>query len=838
MSMASLMFVAAVAHAGLPHLPESTIERGGVTFDFASISEHRFASAFDPGKNILKNPPSGTLTAPKTYDFTLPHTNGGVWRVSCRYRIRHEKMNAANFAVRPGGSSSYAIPECPISWGVLSDVAKVTCGEDRISVTFGIYAGGTFEFRDMSIVDETPKDPVVIQLSVIDLLDRTFAVSEGQAGILQMYWRKTDKKKAYAPEGFSAEVLLPPGIAFAGAAYADENTVKTEMRPDGSSVTRFRVSSRAPRPGDSFANWSPLATAVKAVRGVGTCGKGRISISYDRDGNRFCCSSSDVSFVIVPCISAKRPRVYANGIKSGGDAVGAFKGEAREDVAALMGDCGVSWIANGGGGDTVDAWRRHGIRHITPEVWPVGNGFMVGVAARIPAEDRFVAVDPKTGSPIEMRGAVCPVTIYEGSDFFRNDTVPMITRQLKGATGAWSNWEPGMFEQRGCMCDRCCRRFAEYMQKPYDEVKSAWPRCIMKGGVWHKEVKKFRSLEHAKVIHALDKVVTAASGGSDSDGFIPGIAWIQMSRWWRPRNYTPETQAIDYAGEMKWMCPWGPYVAWEAAHPYVYAKRKPLCHFFAAKEMRETVDADYPLPRRPKLMAFPQGAQCAHWITQPEHIGMALDSYFFNGFEASVIYFFPDGYDARYWERFADATTRAAAYENYVLNGRRVDASVKISAVGPYAANVKHLSSFLPEVTDKSPLQAVSYRLGNRQIVAVFNFWQKGEAFFNLKVSGLKGDVAVVDENGVLWAGSDESRLRCGDDLAEVGVDLVVPAARCRVFEFRADGDVSGAKSVFDEKAFQRLLERRRGDLNRAAEEDAAAEKAEGPSAPDYYPVI
>ena len=67
--MVSLVLAAAMAAArvGPPDLPEAAIERGGVTFDFASISEHRFASAFDPGKNILKDPPSGTLTAPKTY---------------------------------------------------------------------------------------------------------------------------------------------------------------------------------------------------------------------------------------------------------------------------------------------------------------------------------------------------------------------------------------------------------------------------------------------------------------------------------------------------------------------------------------------------------------------------------------------------------------------------------------------------------------------------------------------------------------------------------------------------------------------------------------------------
>lgn len=217
---------------------------------------------------------------------------------------------------------------------------------------------------------------------------------------------------------------------------------------------------------------------------------------------------------------------------------------------------------------------------------------------------------------------------------------------------------------------------------------------------------------------------------------------------------------------------------------------------------------------------------------------MAFDSNFFNGFEATLGYYFPQGYDARYWERLADATGRAAKYEDFVLSGTRVDEAVVVRTDAAYAPPVRSPSGYLPDVRDASRLQTVAWRLGDRTIVAVFNFWERGEAFFDLRVSGLSGKVAVVDERGVLRAADRRHATYDGVALAAEGVRLVVPAARCRVFEFRADGHLDDATSVLTDDDVRTLYELRRGDLRRAAEEDAAREREYGPATEDYMPVI
>lgn len=834
------LLVALVMGCEKVELPDATAERGGVTFDFKAISERRFAGVFDELRNLAKENRSGHLTATKRMEFTLPTTNGGVYRVSCRYRLAHVKQGRAAFGVSPGGYFSYVIPESANAWSVLSERAKVPCGKDKITLAFTLHGGGvTFDYKDLTILDETPTAPLETTWTQSDNLDGTYAVAEGQPCEMEVYWRKTVKENLFCGD-FRARLELPAGIAFVGAAFADTNTVKTAANPDGSTVTTFAVARTSRSPLAAYVSYGGLSLVVKATRGPGEAGVGRLTFDYvGKAVPKFSQALKPVSFFVIPRIrAAATPVTYANGVMPSGPLEG-LRDAAEEEIASFMGECGVTWLVGRAREKTYADWRKAGISRLTPGIWPCVDGFNVRGHKPVPESDRFVALDPSTGKPTQVtQGSVCPVTVYEQSEYFRTVTVPFIRDYVKGADGAWANWEPGSYKGKGCFCDRCCRKFADYVRERYETVKADWPKCVMKGGRWFDRVEKFRSLEHAKVVHTIDGIVRAATGGEKSFGFIPAIAWIEMSSWWRPRNYAAEVQAIDYADKLGWMCPWGPYAAWETDFPYVYQKRKPLCQFLAAKDIRATVDADYPAGSRPKLMGLPQGRQCSHWMTQPESIGLALDSYFFNAWESTVVYFFPQGYDARYWERFADATARAAKYEGFVLKGRRVDDAVTATPCGAYAKNVKYPSAYLPKEKNVPMLQAVAWEKDGRRIVAVFNFWEKGEAFFDLKVRGLKGEVAVVDEKGVLRAADRSRPLWSAEALASKGVRLMVPAARCCVFEFRPDGNWQEATAVQTDEALRRLYETRRESLENAAREDAETEGANGPIDVDYMPVI
>jgi hypothetical protein len=228
-------------------------------------------------------------------------------------------------------------------------------------------------------------------------------------------------------------------------------------------------------------------------------------------------------------------------------------------------------------------------------------------------------------------------------------------------------------------------------------------------------------------------------------------------------------------------------------------------------------------------MSFPQGIQgSGFWAVQPQWLSMSLDSFFFNRWESSVIYFFPSGYDARYWRGFAEATTRAAKYEDFVLDGERVDAKTLLFPCNTYyAAPCRYVTTFVPSYRNVPLLQQASYEKDGARIVAVFNFWERGEAFFSLKAIALPpGDYEIVDEDGVLYPSKSWRRLWSAEELHHRGAFLYVGAARTRVFGIYPAGKAPARhKELSHSKLFSRYVERK-DELEIAAREDAAIEKA------------
>ena len=123
-------------------------------------------------------------------------------------------------------------------------------------------------------------------------------------------------------------------------------------------------------------------------------------------------------------------------------------------------------------------------------------------------------------------------------------------------------------------------------------------------------------------------------------------------------------------------------------------------------------------------------------------------------------------------------------------------------------------------------------------MVAVFNFWDKGEAFFNLKVKGLAaGRYEVVREDGNVRMPSSEVRHYSAQTLASKGVRLSVGAARTCAFMIQpCEGGQAGVVETDDD--FESRLKTRSGELRRLSIEDAKMEEANGEIPCDSMPVI
>jgi len=817
-------------------LPSARPDFGGVTFDFEKRSEGLFRIPLpgEKGNLVAEGPwtpgesakPTGVKIRTWSKVVPLPSTNGGTFRVSFRYKSRHAGTEKAFVLVyfknrKPGtdewveargladnGGSYYGFPLTDnfSSWNVYTKPFRVRPGCEALELILRTDGQGDLAFKDVGlVVDDGSRDRERLTLSPHGVLDGRFEVSEGQCGAIGFNW----KRNRNAPQTYDAKntmfsLALPAGFAFLGTSFGDPKSVAITNRSDGASLVTFRTGlGFDPR----WADYCRMTALVKSTGRVGTGGRARLDVTLDGKP-----VAEGVSFELqtVEPIVAQRPKRFMNGVYPSGTSVFFGETEADRAFARFMGECGVQWLVTDKCSDVLLAnWRQAGIRRVTPQI-TMSNGYIMGGdhACRPEADRfRFSKTDEnwRQGHDSYIARGTCPLAIIEERPFFvTNSVVKSIDGRMQGGDGGWANWEPYMFTTRGCVCDRCQAAFAEWKEKT--------------GG----SLQDFRSLQHAKVVRTVDKYVRKTRCGTEA-GFIPGVSWREMCSSWREKLPSPESKAQDYAGSLAWINPWGPYYGWDTDAPYACRKNGPLAHFIVAKDIRAQVDADFPPEARPKLLSFPHGLQHGDWVTQPEYLAMALDSFFFNRWQANVVYFFPQGYDARYWRAFAAAVTRSAKYEDVVTDGRRADDRVTLEPVREYAAPCEYVTTYLPKYRNVSPLQQAAFEKDGRFAVAVFNFWDDGEAFFALKAKLPTGNYEVIDEEGVRYAKSAAQPAWTADELQK-GVLLMVGAARTKVFEIVPVGAVPVAQEIAAAE-MRSLYATRKPHLAKRSEEDRRREK-------------
>ena len=778
----------------------------------------------------------------------LPDVRGGRYRVSLKYKMRHEALGGklgngsvitTYVSAEPADEPLAEVPSGRLDYLRLIDsAADWTSGAMDLNVPAGMVALnlmvridgiGELQVKEVAVrrCAERPEE-VYLHAEPVGALDHEFHISEGHASVVTYQWQAKDPKAKYDRRKLS---------------FSFETTGEFEIleRP---------VPQSSPTHPDY--GWFNHGVIVRSNAKPGS--RGTLSATAFYEGRRI--SNTDViELVSVPTIVAKHPKHYTTGFTVGGRYLPLKDPAARKAFMESCVACGLDW-AYTNDKDVAADWRAAGAKIVTSE--QVGaNGYRLGpmdIRKSRPADERYVGLchldlgklgiaqdkfgDVPAHHQREMDLAVCPVSVYEEMPHFKNVFLPWLKEAMKGFDGDWANWEPYTFDGKGCFCDKCGRAFAKHLGVPEEEVMKDWPKCAIKTSTFEGRLAAkfphFRSLEHAKLIRTIDKYVTAyADQTPNLVGFMPGVGFDQMTSVGREVGadwYSPK----DYQEDMKWMEPWGPYPHWKNTEPYAYLKSDVIRGWCAAKDIRETVDR-LPAGRRPKLQSFPHGMQGHNWITEPEWMRLNMDSFFLNGWESTVVYYFPKGYDARWWRVFTEHTTRAATYEDYVFKGKRVDAANVLKPVKEYALNIPMMGGRFPQFDNVSVLQHAAYDLGGRRIVGVLNFWDFGDAFFRLQAKGLAaGDYRIVDEKGVLWSPSREKDTWTAAELA-AGVDLVVPALRTRVFEIVPAAEDVAPTSVFTAKDLAALYALRQPELAEAAARDAhyeAHNKVEKPSGP------
>ena len=160
--------------------------------------------------------------------------------------------------------------------------------------------------------------------------------------------------------------------------------------------------------------------------------------------------------------------------------------------------------------------------------------------------------------------------------------------------------------------------------------------------------------------------------------------------------------------------------------------------------------------------------------------------------------------------------------------GQPVDGKVRTETVAEYAPLMPQVGQ-LDYIRNVSFLQANAYELDGVRIVAAFNTWDLGEAFFTLMAEGLSGRYTVVSDDGTLWAKAADETAWTADELAK-GVFVSVGAARTRVFEIVHEDQAgpTAPKALMTSAAVRRAYDARKADLAEKAAADRRLAKVEG----------
>ena len=675
------------------------------------------------------------VASSRTTYLPSPGASGQIVRVSFKYRSRHELGTRTFFYVGFNAPKKQGERNAKVLSTRLLSLAGTTDGFVAFHREYRIPAGaatmclmmrfdgiGEFAFKDVCVSVAGEEPPIVLKQAAQGFFTPRFEIGEGQPGIVCWHWRQASGSSGGAPSNLRCVLTVPKEFSLDGVSFADIAKAKRRDLPDGAVEYRMPCAYYL-LPKSSFNNWLRLGAAVSSKRGVGAEGDLSLHVE-DAAGKRLSDTVRTRLVVTAKVKAAAVPERYVIGIVPAGPYFMTC-GEAADSISAMVLDSGVRGaILHSASDATATLWHGKGAKQVVVGNSELANGFIYGPAKGRPESERFHFLG---SSPHRFASvAACPISCYSESDYFKTVTVPWLQAMLRGADGFWSNWEPYHFARIGCMCDRCRAAFAAYAKVDEETLAAEWPREIAPDGKYGRRIERFRSVEHGKVVRTLARHLKRMAGPGGM-GFIPGIAWPEMSSCWRTRNLAAEVQAIDYAGELDWICPWGPYVCWDTSSPYVPRRAPALVAFAAARDVRRTVDADYPAGKRPKLMGFLSGnSYGTDWIAQPEWIEVQALAQFFNGWEATYFEGFPRGYDARYWRALVRAAETAAKWEPFVAGGVRADDDVSLRCPGDATfPKVRMVSEYLPADDGMAAVQHVAWRLGGRVAVAVFNFTER-----------------------------------------------------------------------------------------------------------------
>ncbi len=687
-------------------------------------------------------------------------------------------------------------------WQQYSVSASVPPGTASLLVDFALYGIGEMEVDDVVLFRSEFSEQVGVRQIPTAYFDPLYVVGENQAAALlfAMNSEKTPDK-----EHLRFALCLPDG--FKVLDYRREHPLaEVKKQADGSSIYYFDLKALPPSAFRDYLHWQGISLLIESEH---PASDKLYQAQYYTEQNKIAGEVKTFNFKIEPAVTGKRPKNFRTGGMFTTDFN--FTGPGIVKAAKLYLDSGFNSYH---GANRLFSYelKKHGIFRYQ-QIFNIANGFRIG-GPDYTEEAKFRLV---TGEA--WAGNICPVEVYQQGKYYREKVTALLEQELIKddiTDNVMSNWEPYMFDFRGCFCVRCRDEFIRHTKLPAEEIKALWPEKII---ATHKAAwEKFRSYQHGQLVIQLEKTINeiGKKHGKESH-FLPEIAYRCVTE----RNnqvYGPQYNPLDFMAELPWLVAWGPYVYHSVDQEYQYTPTKHMLVYTTARQVKEF--AGKHTKSIPNLVSMPLGfLDNPDWFTEPEALSFEFLCYFVQGWQGAFGYYFPRGADYRYYRAMADANTLIADHEDFVAQGKDISGEVQVTPETPIPENLfypdafaesKDLPGALPGLHQEKLLQYKAFRLNDKVLVAVGNFWQKGEVFFKMQVPGLNAAARYrVSVPGV----------NCGEftgrELA-AGILLQVGALRWQLAVIEPAG--GGNEKAFSQQQMRQLLAERTPSINSALE--------------------
>ena len=687
----------------------------------------------------------------------LPDAQGGRYKLSFTYRSQKIGSSGSMQGVlvyyyseveKGKNTRSYQLIQYAQNpnWSDYSSVLTVPAGTKALSISFRSDGCGRTFVRNVSLVKEAaPSMPVTLEVTPMKMLDNVFELASGDPGLMGMRLRNNLPKGQFKNRFLTLHLELPAQVEILGVnGFFTGKMASKAVKYNGQAYKLWEIPFNTSIPAiirnsNSFTGWHVPVVMLRSSAKAGTAWQCAMYVS-DK-GNVLSRKETFTLRMAEPLPAVKPGKIFLPGFSSVSADI-QFRNfpAAREAFADFVAKkTGTRWITASIPQEDTLLYKKKGVRYVTAEPWAIANGYRIGRVPndKKPADTIFRDLQ---GRPVSNHGvyATCPAAIYLKTPYYNEVVVPYIKKAIKGLDGFTPNWEPYSFRNMGCFCNTCKKEFAKYAKISADQIDKVWPAELQLGKKYRETAIKFRGWQHGQMIMTLHKEIMAAGGREV--GMCPEVGTDQVLNYPEHNATQGEFSPYNYADKTKWLNVWGPYVWFIGERPYVYSKAAYLRYWEVIR--RAYTDYCKKLPRsRAKLLAMPHGNQVnTTALGQPE--GMAMDqvSAFLAGFHASQLYFFPRGYDHRFWRELGRSSQLIAFAEEWVFNGKPYK-GLTASAETPFPGPVLNISPrMMADVKKSEVLQVTGFIKDQKILAAVGNFWEKGDVVFKLCVPGLKAN--------------------------------------------------------------------------------------------------